>query len=199
MNTQAYETFVSNYKSQQKTRLLISAGAMVLGFLLAATGIGIIVAIAAMVFLVVYAVRGSVLKSHTKKSLKILHKAGQYEHAMDAISQVTSCQIDEQTYAWNDEYFYLPYGAVYPIKKLAWIHLFAQKVSYMFIFRFTFNACKLFLTDGTETLLFYGKAKDQEAFKQLLISLKEKNPELMLGYNAENQQLYNQMKAANKQ
>ena len=198
MNTQAYETFVSSYKSRQKTRLLASAGAMLLGFLLAATGIGIIVALVAMVFFVVYAVRGSVLKSHAKKSLKVLHKAGQYEHAMEAIQQVSSCQIDEQTYAWNDEYFYLPYGAVYPLKKMAWIHLFSQTVSYMFIIRFTANACKLFLNDGTETLLFYGKAKDQEAFKKLLIALKEKNPDLLLGYNAENQQLYNQIKAANK-
>ena len=198
MNTQAYETFVAPYKSRHKKQMLIAAGAMVLGFLLAATGIGIIVAIVAMVYLAIIGVRGSVLRSHAKKSLKALHKDGLYEQAMAGFHQASTCQLDEMTYAWNEDFLYLTYGAIYPMARVAWIHPYTQTVSYLFIIRFSFNACKLFLTDGTQSLLCYGKAKDQEAFKQLLIGLKEANPLLLLGYSAENQQQYNQIKAEKK-
>ena len=195
MSTQTYETFVSEYKARQKSRMLIAAGIMVVGFLLAATGIGAIIGIVAMVYLVILAVRGSVLRSHTKKSLKVLHKTGVVEKAMAAIGEAQTCQLDELTYAWNDDYLYLPYGAIYPMEKVAWIHLFTQNLSYMFIFRFSISACKLFLRDGTQSLLFYGKPKDQEAFKRLLIGLKETKPALLLGYSQENQQQYNQITA----
>lgn len=198
MNTQAYETYVSSYKSRQKTTLLIAAGAMVLGFLLAATGIGAIVGIGAMIYLVIMGVRASALSSHAKKSMKALYKAGKYENAMEGFSQASTCQLNDQTYAWNEAFLYLPYGAIYPLEKVAWIYPYCQNISYLFIFRFSINACKLFLKDGTQSLMYYGKAKDQEAFKKLLIGLKEAQPALLLGYSAENQKLYDQIKAGNK-
>ncbi len=193
---QAYETFVSTYKNRQKKRLLIAAAVMVGGFLLAATGIGIIAAIVAMGWLAMEGTRTMTLRTHTKNALKALHKAGQYKPALECMEQVTTCQIDDLTYAWNEEYLYLPHGAIYPMQNVAWIYPYCHTVSYLFIIRMQINACKLFLTDGSQTLLFYGKAKDEEAFKRLLAGLKATKPELLLGYSQQNQQLYDQLKGA---
>lgn len=195
MNTQAYENFVSIFKTKRRKKLLIAVAVVVLGFLLVATVIGAFAAIGAVIYLMMELVRGSVYSSHTKKSLKALHKDGQYEAAMNGLAQAKTCQLDELTYAWTEDFLYLPYGAIYPMKKVAWIYPYCHTQVHYLVIRIKTSACKLFLTDGSQSLLYYGKAKDEEAFKRLLVGLKEANPALLLGYTQENQQLYQQLKA----
>lgn len=196
MNTDAYEKMIVPYKERQKKRLLTAAGVMVLGFVLAATGIGAIAGIAAMIYLIMEGIRTYTCKSHERKSLKALQKAGVFDRAMGGAAGASTCQIDGLPYAWNEEFLYLPYGAVYPLKDVAWIYPYAHNMVIL-LFTITINACQLFLADGTQSLLFHGKAKDQEAFRQLLAGLKQTKPELLLGYSEENKQQYQQIKQNN--
>ena len=196
MNTDAYEKLTAPYQERQKKRLLIAAGVMVLGFVLAATGIGAIAGIAAMIYLMMEGIRTWTCRSHAKKSIKALQKAGVFDRAMGGAADANVCRIDELSYAWNDEYLYLPYGAVYPLKDVAWIYPYTHNMVVL-LFTISINACQLFLADGTQSLLFYGKAKDQEAFRKLLAGLKQTKPELLLGYSDENKQLYQQIKQNN--
>ncbi len=195
MNTDAYEKLIAPYKERQRKRLLTAAGVMVLGFVLAVTGIGAIAGIAAMIYLMMEGIRTYTCNSHARQSIKALQRAGVYDRAMGGAAGAASCQIDGLPYAWNEDYLYLPYGAVYPMKDVAWIYPYAHSVTFL-LFTITLNACQLFLTDGTQSLVFHGRAKDQEAFKQLLAGLLQVKPQLLLGYSEENKQLYQQIKQA---
>lgn len=195
MKQQHYNKIIASYKERQKKRLLYSAAAMILGLLLFATGIGFIIFIAAMIYFVVEAIRTSTLSQFRNKSLKKLQQQGVLDHIMDSLQHATTMQVDGVTYAWTDKYLCLPHGVILPLADIAWIFPFVKSLRYMMIPVAKLHWCKIHLLDGSETLAFYGKVKDKQAFNALLVGLKGVIPHLLIGYTPENQKLYHAMTA----
>lgn len=192
MNTQIYDDIVASYKKRQQMKLLISFGAMVLGFLLSATGVGAIVGIAAMIYLMIEAVRTFGTANVRKTSMKELQSKGLHDAAMLALQQAERQQMDGLTYAWTSEFFCTGYGAIFSMQKIAWIYPFTHTVRYMMIPIVRQHWCKILMLDGTERLAFYGKVKDQSAFERMLKGMRSVNPELQIGHTPENVELYKQ-------
>ena len=191
-----YEVLIAPYKERQRKRMLIALAVMVAGFLLVATVIGGIVGLAAWIYLMLEMVKTFALFSVRKKSLAHLEKQGKKQQVMDSLQFATRMELDGVTYAWTDEYLCLPHGVILPLNAIAWIYLFTQKVSYMMIPIMKMNSCKVRLIDGKESLVFYGKAKNKQAFAELLSALQSKIPHLLIGNTPENQAKYKEMVAA---
>jgi len=198
MNNAKYQEITEGYQSRQKKRLLLSAVLTVAGFALAATGIGGIVGFASVVYLMFEGIRTFSLSSMKKKSLKKMEQSGELSEALAALDHAACVTIDGLTYAVADKYLFLPYGAVLPIADIAWIYQHEQTIRFMMIPVIQSRWCNMMLLDGTNTLAFYGKAKDTQALGQLLTSLQAETPQLLLGYSPENQKRYDAMVAARK-
>lgn len=196
MKYQYYDALIAPYKERQKKRILISAAVMVVGFLLAASGIGAVIGIVALVYAMMETGRTASLSYVRKKSLEKLEKQGKRQQVMDSLQFAKKMELDGLTYAWTDEYLCLPHGVLLPLQHIAWVFHFTHRVTYMMIPVMKMNSCKACLLDGTDALVFYGKAKDKQAFDALLSNLKNSIPHLLIGHTPENQEKYKEMVVA---
>lgn len=198
MNAGIYENIVGNYQKDQRKKMLIFLGVAVLGFLLAATGIGVFVGVAALICLMMAAVRVSAASNVRKASIRQLRERGLYDSAMYSLQTADRQVMDGLTYAWSDDFFYTGYGAIFPMKEVAWVYPFTNTVRYMMIPIMKQHCCKIRMLDGTEKLVFHGKAKEQEAFRHILEGMLSVNPGLLIGYTQENAAIYQQRTALYK-
>lgn len=196
MNQQYYDALIAPYKNRQKKRLLCSAGLMVLGLALSATGVGAVVCVVAMIYLMLELTRTLSLVSVRNKCLKKLSAEGSLNQIMDSLRYAKKMQVDGMTFAWTDEYLCLPHGVLLPLAQIAWLFPFTHTIRYMMIPVIRSHSCKIYLLDGTFALGFYGKVKDTVAFEALLVELKKVVPQLLIGHSEANQQIYQAMVAA---
>lgn len=192
MNTQIYDDLVRNYKKRQRKKQLIAFAVMVLGFLLTFTGIGGIVGLVALLYLYLMWIDIAVLALARKKSKKELQANGLYDAAMQTLQHAERLQLDGLTYAWTNDFFFTGYGAIFPMQKIAWIFPFTYTARKMMIPIARQHWCQIMMLDGTSRVAFYGRVKDQAAFKKMLHGMHSVNPELQIGHTPANEELYNQ-------
>ncbi len=190
MDIQMYNKIVETYKERQKKRLLISLALTVVGALTGATGIGAVVCIVSLVYFVIEGFRTLGTKSARNKNIAQLKSTGEFDTALQSLSTGMKHQLDGLTYAWSEDYFLTGYGAIFNMKQIAWIFPFTHTTSYMMIPVVRQQWCKAVMLDGTENIVFHGKAKDKAAFETMLRGMRTMNPDLLIGHTPENQQLY---------
>ena len=198
MENKVYGNLMAACKKRQRTRLLLSAAVMVLGFILCSTGIGGIAGLAAMLYLMMEGAKTCGMKLMRNKSLKMLKNSGKLKEAMESLANGKTQQLDGLTFAWSHDYFCTGYGAIYETQQIVWMFPFTQTIRYFFIPVVRNHWCKMLMTDGTERIAFYGKAKDKEAFEKLLRGLRMENPQLLIGHTQENMDRYQLRQALSK-
>ena len=190
MNTQMYNKIVETYQSRQKKRLLIALVLFVVGILTSATGVGAIVCIVSLVYLMIEGIRTIGTNAARKKCISQMKSSGEFDLAMTSLEGGLKQEMDGLTYAWSTDYFCTGYGLIIDMKQLAWIFPFTHTIRYMLIPVVRQNWCKALMLDGTERIVFYGKAKNKTAFETMLRGMLSMNPNLLIGHTAENQALY---------
>lgn len=190
MDIQMYNKIVETYKERQKKRLLISLALTVVGALTGATGIGAVVCIVSLVYFLIEGVRTLGMKGARNKTVAQLKSTGEFDTALQSLSTGLKQQLDGLTYAWSEDYFLTGSGSILNMKEIAWIFPFTHTTTYMMIPVLRQQWCKAVMLDGTEHIVFHGKAKDKAAFETMLRGMRTMNPDLLIGHTPENQQLY---------
>ena len=192
MDAQMYNKIVETYQARQKKRLLIALAMVIVGALTAVSVVGAVVCIVGVVYLMIEGIRTVGLYSARKKNIAQLKSTGEFDQAMLSLSNGLKQGMDGLTYAWSEDYFLTGYGAIFNMKQIAWVFPFTHTTSYFFIPIVRQHWCKALLLDGTERIVFYGKAKDKAAFETLLRGMLAVNPDLLIGHTPENQKLYSE-------
>ena len=190
MQSEVYEALVKRWKKKQYAHMTACALIAVLGILLAATVIGPIASMVCFCILLLAIMRMISQNAVRRKTLKEWETQDKLADVYHTVETAQPIEMDGLTYFCTGDYFVTGYGAVYPMRQIAWIFQFTHKVNFLFLTMARQRWCKLMLLDGTERLAFWGKPKDTAAFENLLQSMRRANPNLLVGFSNENAALY---------
>lgn len=202
---QAYKEIVAPYKKQQVMKVLLPVLVMAASFCFAAVvpeDINFVFGLAgtaAFLYAMMTGFKALTLMFVRRKSHRALKKLNLLERAMADLEHAARFQVDEHCFGLTEKYLCLPHGVILQVEKLAWVYTQATRMRYMYVIPLgTVRTCQVKTVDGKETAMFYGKVKNDQAFKALLVRLLQYNPRLLIGHTAENQQRYAQRVAMYK-
>lgn len=198
MKNAQYKTIVASYWTRPIAKSLISAGIMILlGYacgqlnhddaLWMMAGLGLFVT----GFYLFFAVLKSFFVTiHLMQNRASLRRQGLTHEAMSAMDNAELIQVDKMRFGLTDEYLCLPFGSIVPVRHIDWMYNYCAVSTFMFIPIAKTTSCQIRLIDGTRIMGFYEKVKDHQAFEELLLRLKLRNPELLFGYTADNEMIH---------
>lgn len=207
MNDVGFKSIVDPYKTHQIKKMTIAAASGALSYA-ALTGLHlpqtleVLAGIAGMCSFLYLLLEGFIksfgmscvrLKNH--KSLKA---KGILDDAMAELENAVCFHVDKQCFAVTQKYLCLPHGVILELDQIAWLYSKTQVVRWFYIPVIKISSCQIKLLDGINILAFFGKMKDTQAFNRLLVVLRSKIPELLIGYTAENRQKYQYLCAKHK-
>ena len=206
MKNENYRQLTAPYSTNQICRLLVPAALMVGGFMLAQLltadhAVGLLaglVAMAAFFIVTMQCVKMFCIAVVRGKNHRSLKKAGLLDRALDSMGQMETFQADHFRFGMNDEFLVLPYGGILRMDQIAWFFLQENKVRYFGIPISNSKSGMIRTLDGGSTIAFYGKPRDIAAFQKMLLELKLRVPQMLIGHTAQNVQAYNAMVQANK-
>ena len=199
MKTVDYKSLATQYRVRQIKKLFTAAVVMIVMFFAASViPVAGLAAMIAFIYLLMESIKAVILSLVRRKGNKVLKNKGLWNDAMTAMENAVHIQVDKQCFAVTDKYLFLPYGMILELNRIAWVYMQIQTTRFFYIPVMKMNICQFKLLDETTALAFYGKVKDMEAFKKLLLVLKLQIPELLIGYTGENQKMYQKMVAEHK-
>ena len=202
----SYKALVKQYKIRQIMKLFAALVVNVVMFsivsVLSAQGViafmAGLTAFIAFFYFIIESVKSLGMLYVRAKGNKALKNKGLWDDAVTAMENAMYIQVDKQRFAMTDKYLCLPYGMILELNRIAWVYMQIQRIGYFYIPIMKMSICQFRLLDETSAVGFYGKVRDMEAFKKLLLGLKLHIPELLIGYSGENQKMYQKMVAEHK-
>lgn len=192
MNNGMYDKILQTYQLRQRKRLIISLALVVIGALTAASVVGAVVCIVALVYFILEGIRTLSTNAARNKCVAQLKSEGRFDLTLQSLSGGMTQEMDGLTYVWSEDYFMTGYGMILNMKEIAWIFPYTHTVTYFMIPVMRYRYCKAMMLDGTERIIFNGQARNKAAFESLLSGMLSKNPELLIGHTPANQELYRQ-------